>query len=231
MQIDAPFYTQTMDFSCGAACALMALGHFNLAGPLDRDLEVEVWRETNAVEIGGCGRYGLAAPLALRGLRPHIISTADGLGLMERVHERVAGIDPGTLEFFHIMQQRLCARNGVTEERRKPGAADIRAALTAERLVLALVSTALFPEEDDEIPHWALVTGLRGSELLVHNPLDPPERAHRPVAGAALLASAVQFGEQALVTVGSRVWPDGKSVAEPPLPRGTIGSRAAVAAN
>ena len=218
MQLDAPFYAQTMEFSCGAACALMALGHFNLAGPLDRDLEVEVWRETNAVEIGGCGRYGVAAPLALRGLRPHIISSADGQGLMERIHERVAGVDPGPLEFFHVMQQRLCARNGVTEERRQPALGDIRAALTAERLVLALVSTALFPEEEDEISHWILVTGLRGSDLLVHNPLDPPERAHRPVAASALLASALQFGEQALVSVGSRAWPDGDAVAEPALP-------------
>nr|AIF02481.1 GCN5-related N-acetyltransferase [uncultured marine group II/III euryarchaeote KM3_157_C11] len=211
-----------MEFSCGSACALMALGHFNLAGPLDRDLEVEVWRETNAIEIGGCGRYGVAAPLALRGLRPHIISSADGLGLMERVHERITGIDPGTLEFFHVMQQRLCARNGVTEERRQPALADIRAALASERLVLALVSTALFPEESDEIPHWVLVTGLRGSELLVHNPLDPPERAHRPVAAKALLASATQFGEQALVSVGSREWPDGDAVAELPLPDGFL---------
>ena len=88
-----------------------------------------------------------------------------------------------------------------------------------QRLALALVSTALFPEERDEIPHWVMVTGVRGSELLVHNPLDPPERAHRPVAAAALLASAAQFGEQALVSVGSRAWPDGEPVVEPALPR------------
>ena len=93
MKLEAPFYAQTMEFSCGSACALMALGHFGMAGPLDRDLEVEVWRETQAVEIGGCGRYGVAAPLALRGLRPHIISSADGQGLMERIHERVAGVE------------------------------------------------------------------------------------------------------------------------------------------
>ena len=222
MKLEAPFYAQTMEFSCGSACALMALGHFGMAGPLDRDLEVEVWRETQAVEIGGCGRYGVAAPLALRGLRPHIISTANGLGLMERVHERVAGVDPGTLEFFHVMQQRLCARNGVTEEQRGPVLADVRDALGAERLVLALVSTALFPEEQDEIPHWVLVAGARGGELLVHNPLDAPEQAHRPVAAKAMLASAAQFGEQALVTVGSREWPDGEPVAEPSLPGGFL---------
>ena len=66
------------------------------------------------------------------------------------------------------------------------------------------------------------MTGLRGSDLLVHNPLDPPERAHRPVAASALLASAAQFGEQALVTVGSRRWPDGDAVTEPSLPDGFL---------
>ena len=222
MKLEAPFYAQTMEFSCGSACALMALGHYGMAGPLDRDLEVEVWRETQAVEIGGCGRYGVAAPLALRGLRPHIISSADGLGLMERVHERVTGIDPGTLEFFHVMQQRLCARNGVTEEQRGPVLADVHDALGAERLVLALVSTNLFPEEEEDIPHWVLVTGARDSKLLVHNPLDGPEKAHRPVVAQALLASGAKFGEQSLVTVGSREWPDGKSVATSPMPEGFL---------
>jgi len=218
VKLDAPFYAQTMDFSCGPACVVMALGYFNLASPLDRDLEVEIWRETNAVETGGCGRYGAAAPLALRGLRPHIICSAAGLGLMDSVHERVAGIDPGTLEFFHVMQQRLCARNGVTEEQRQPALADIRVALSAERLVLALVSTALFPEEEDELPHWVLVTGMRDNELLVHNPLDGAEKAHRPVAAQALLASAARFREQSLLSVDSREWSGGEPVVEPPLP-------------
>ena len=218
MKLETPFYAQTMDFSCGSACVVMALGHFNLASPLDRDLEVEIWRETNAVEVGGCGRYGVAAPLALRGLRPHIVCSANGLGLMDRVHERVSGIDPGALKFFHVMQQRLCARNGVTEEQRQPTLADIRAALAAERLVLALVSTALFPEEEDEISHWVLVTGMRDNKLLVHNPLDGPEKAHRPVVAQALLASAAKLGEQSLVTIGSREWSGGEPVVEPALP-------------
>ena len=59
---------------------------------------------------------------------------------------------------------------------------------------------------------------MRDNKLLVHNPLDGPEKAHRPVVAQALLASAAKLGEQSLVTIGSREWSGGEPVVEPALP-------------
>ena len=48
MNLDVPLYTQSSDFSCGSACVAMILKYYNFVSNLDRDLEIELWRETNA---------------------------------------------------------------------------------------------------------------------------------------------------------------------------------------
>ena len=123
---------------------------------MDRDLEVELWRECHAVEMKGAGRYGVCAPLSVRGLHPHIITDNPELGLIERAKTYIKSNNGNEhyLEFFHDMQKRVCAINGTTQEIRKPTIKDIREALEADRVVMALVSTIIFEEEEDDIPHY-----------------------------------------------------------------------------
>ncbi len=111
MNLDVPLYAQTSDFSCGSACVAMILKYYNFVSNLDRDLEYELWRETNAVEMKGAGRYGVCAPLSVRGLYPHIITDNPGLGLIERAKTYIKsnGGSEHYLEFFHDMQKRACA--------------------------------------------------------------------------------------------------------------------------
>ena len=160
MNLDVPLYAQTSDFSCGSACVAMILKYYNFVSNLDRDLEYELWRETNAVEMKGAGRYGVCAPLSVRGLYPHIITDNPGLGLIERAKTYIKsnGGSEHYLEFFHDMQKRACALNGTTQEVRKPELKDIRDALNADRVMMALVSTIIFEEEDEDIPHWIVIT-------------------------------------------------------------------------
>ena len=160
MNLEVPLYTQSMDFSCGSACVAMALKYFNFVSNMDRDLEVELWRETNAVEMKGAGRYGVCAPLSVRGLHPHIITDNPDLGLIERAKTYVKsnGGNENYLIFFHDMQKRVCALNGTTQEIRKPTLEDIREAIQADRICIALVSTIIFEEEDEDIPHWIVIT-------------------------------------------------------------------------
>ena len=174
MNLDVPLYTQSSDFSCGSACVAMILKYYNFVSNLDRDLEIELWRETNAVEMKGAGRYGVCAPLSVRGLYPHIITDNPGLGLIERAKTYIKsnGGSEHYLEFFHDMQKRVCALNGTTQEIRKPELKDIRDALNADRVMMALVSTIIFEEEDEDIPHWIVITGEDNGILTVNNPID-----------------------------------------------------------
>ena len=196
-----------MDFSCGPACVAMALKYFNFVSNMDRDLEVELWRETNAVEMKGAGRYGICAPLAVRGLHPHIITDTAGLGLIERAKKYVKASNGNEhyLEFFHDMQKRVCAMNGTTEEVRKPTLQDIREALQADRVCIALVSTIIFEEEEEDIPHWIVITGEDNEILTVNNPIDDDSsKSHRPIYFDDLYTNVEMYKETVLITVGQK---------------------------
>ena len=219
MNLDVPLYTQSSDFSCGSACVAMILKYYNFVSKLDRDLEIELWRETNAVEMKGAGRYGVCAPLAVRGLYPHIITDNPGLGLIERAktYIKTNGGSEHYLEFFHDMQKRVCALNGTTQEVRKPELKDIREAIQSDRVMMALVSTIIFEEEDEDIPHWIVITGEDNGILTVNNPIDADSsKAYRPIYFEDLYTNVEMYQETTLISVGTKsVSKD--LVPEPPL--------------
>jgi len=208
-----------MDFSCGSACVAMTLKYFNFVSKMDRDLEVELWRETNAVEMKGAGRYGVCSPLSVRGLYPHIITDNPGLGLIERAktYIKTNGGNERYLEFFHDMQKRVCALNGTTQEVRKPTLQDVREALQADRVLMALVSTIIFEEEDADIPHWIVITGEDNGILTVNNPIDDDvSKAHRPIYFEDLYTNVEMYQETTLISVGTKSIAK-ELVPEPPL--------------
>ena len=219
MRLDVPLFTQTSDFSCGSACVGMVLKYFNFVSELNRDLEYELWRETNAVEMKGAGRYGVCAPLSVRGLHPHIITDNPELGLIERAktYIKANGGNEGYLLFFHDMQKRVCAMNGTTQEVRKPTLQDIREAVQSDRVCIALVSTIIFEEEDEDIPHWILITGEDNGILTVNNPIDEDSsKSHRPIHFEDLYTNVEMYQETTLITVGKKAL-DKELVPEPEL--------------
>src|SRR5690606_3851080 len=56
--LDLPYYAQTLDFTCGAACLMMALRYFQPDIYFSRALELDLWRTATTVfmtsGIGGC---------------------------------------------------------------------------------------------------------------------------------------------------------------------------------
>ena len=121
------------------------------------------------------------------------------------------------MEFFHDMQKRVCALNGTTEEVRKPTVKDVRAALEADRGLIALVSTIIFEEEDEDIPHWIVITGEDNEILTVNNPIDEDySKAHRPIYFDDLYTNVEMYKETTLISVGTKAF--GKDlVPEPEL--------------
>ncbi|MDE0742130.1 MAG: peptidase C39 family protein [Candidatus Poseidoniia archaeon] len=220
MRLDVPHYTQTMDFSCGPACVVMALKYFNFISEMNRDLEVELWRETSSIEMYGAGRYGVSAPLAVRGLNVHIITDNPGLGLIERSKTYVKSLKGSIpyLEFFYDMQKRTCSLNGTTQEIKKPTLQDIREGLQSDRVLFALVSTIIFEEEDEDIPHWIVITGEENGILTVNNPIDDDEnKAHRPIYFEDLYTNVEPYQETTLISVGTKSL-NKELVPEPSLP-------------
>src|SRR5471032_740212 len=71
--LSAPFYGQTLDFTCGPCALLMAMAALDSSTLLDRAEEIRIWREATTVFMaaghGGCGLHGLALAAERRGFR------------------------------------------------------------------------------------------------------------------------------------------------------------------
>ena len=108
--------------------------------------------------------------------------------------------------------------NGTTQEIRKPTLQDIRDGIQSDRVLVALVSTIIFEEEDEDIPHWIVITGEDNGILTVNNPIDKDEsKAHRPIYFEDLYTNVEPYQETTLISVGIKSL-NKELVPEPPLP-------------
>ena len=97
IHLDLPFYRQHWDFTCGPASLMMAMKYLDDGVRLDRDLEIDVWREANLVAARGTSRYGLAYAAAVRGFSARATSTTSGIDFPERL---VPLLDPPDMELL-----------------------------------------------------------------------------------------------------------------------------------
>lgn len=160
----APAYErQKTEFTCGPACALMALGRGGTAPPRGLDAEMEIWRE--ATYTVGVGHFGLAGAIARRGARVHVITSSPGPVVgVSRAHMATGHVREA-IHRKHVDQARAL---GVTWEYREPAPQDLARALAAGRRVVVLVDLASLNGET--MPHWILAWGAVGDHVLVHDP-------------------------------------------------------------
>lgn len=201
--LDVPFWGQSLDFSCGPACLLMAMAHHDPSIDRSRAHEIDLWREANLVEIGATSRYGLALAAHRRGFQARIVGSVEGISYLEAIRSKV-DLDEDMMRLFARDLQRKCREVAeVAEEVRPVTVADIEGALLAGEVPIVLTDTRMFTPEE-EIPHWVVVTGLVGDEVRVHNPLDESHRAHEPIPLEEFLGGFGYGGDQAMVAVGPR---------------------------
>jgi len=74
MKFNVPYYEQTSEFTCGPACILMVMKHFDPRIELTRQLEFEVWRHCNMIGTKGADPFGLAVPLIDAGFEVQLIT-------------------------------------------------------------------------------------------------------------------------------------------------------------
>ena len=169
VETSVPYYQQTSEFTCGAACLMMALKYFDPQSRLDPVFELRLWRGATTVFMlsgpGGCEPFGLAVLAHNYGLKAEIIVTSYEFLFINSVR------DPKKREIMEIAQ---------TDFREQADAAhipvriaaftldDIRAALARGAVVLVLIS--FYHMFGEKIPHWVLVHGDDGSHILIHDP-------------------------------------------------------------
>ncbi len=167
---DTPFYEQTTDFTCGAACLAMALGRYQSRDYLDPVWEIRLWREATTVfmmsGMGGCEPFGLAVAAHQYGLDPEIhTSGSNDVLFLDTVR------DPEKRQVMELAQRDFRARvaqAGIPVLDFAASLGTIRAAIARGHCVIVLVSGYFMFGK--KVPHWVLAHGDDGRHIILHDP-------------------------------------------------------------
>lgn len=164
-----PYYQQTTDFTCGAACLMMALHYFKPEIKMTPVLEIRLWRHATTVfmlsGMGGCEPFGLAVEAHRAGLKAEIFVSDDAFLFLNSVR------DPEKRKVMELAQtdfRNEAKRLKIPVNNRAFMVNDIRAAIAQGAVVLVLIS--FYHIFGQKIPHWVLAHGDDGRHILIHDP-------------------------------------------------------------
>lgn len=168
VNLHVPYYHQSLDFTCGPACLLMALKYFYPETDITRALELSLWKESTlifmAAGFGGTDGYGMAYSALSRGLGANIVLSMDTTPLLKSV--RI----PQKREVIKIVHNDLKKKakaGGLGTAFYDFGIDEIVAALHRGLLPIVLIST--YRLTGDKVPHWVVVTGFDKDNIYIHD--------------------------------------------------------------
>lgn len=167
--VPVPFYAQTLDFTCGAACLLMALRRFDASIEPSRETELDLWRESTLIFMtsgtGGCGPFGLAVAALNRGFDVEIYMSDDLVPFIDGVR---SAEKKDVIEICHRQMRRRAAEMGGRVFIQDFGIDDVLSAVDRGRVPIVLVSG--YRLYGEKVPHWVVVTGYDERYLYLHDP-------------------------------------------------------------
>ena len=170
------YYRQTLGFTCGASCLMMAMKAFDRTLVLDRTLELQLWREATTIYMtaghGGCGPHGLALAAHRRGFPTEIYVNGDGVLFRESVRSEDKR---EVITLVHEDFVRQAAACGIPVHHRVAGTAELTRCYANGGIPLVLISTYRLTRE--RAPHWVVVTGCDDRYFFIN---DPDNASGRP---------------------------------------------------
>jgi len=178
MKFNVPYYSQTAEFTCGPACVLMVMKHFNPKLKLNRDLEFEVWRQCNMIGTRGADPFGLAVPLIETGLEVRLITqrkrVIDEKSWKRRLLRHFSR-EEIELSFFGIREnQRRALKRNLSVQYKRPTVFDIVSSVRAGFVPIALVHMGVIHSLN--IPHWVVITDADEEKVVFNDPYPPKGR-------------------------------------------------------
>ncbi len=171
--LSAPYYGQTLDFTCGPCALLMAMAALDPATPLDRAAEIRIWREATTVFMaaghGGCGPHGLALAAERRGFHTTVHAPGGQAMFIESVR------DVRKKEVIQLVEADFRSELASTQARM------VSTSMTAAQLVdhlhqgrVPIVLISLWRLHGEKGPHWVVVTGFDGHVFRILDPMVAP---------------------------------------------------------
>ena len=175
----APYYAQTLDFTCGSAALMMAMARIDSSVRLDRRLEIRLWREATTVFMtsghGGCGPYGLALAAHARGFDVTIYAPLRGPMFVSGVR------DPEKKTVIALVEEDFLDELAATDVKVRRGPFNAQTLIGHLRRGDApLVLISLFRLHGEKGPHWVTVVGYDSHVFRVLDPMSPPEGERPP---------------------------------------------------
>lgn len=167
--VKIPYYEQTLDFTCGPACLMMAMKGLDATIVLDRKLELRLWREATTIFMtaghGGCGPYGLALAAYRRGFELEIYINEKGVFLVDSVRS------PEKKEVMRLVQEDFMEQIESLPIRLHYGTLGVDALqqkIEAGGIPVVLISS--YRIYGERFPHWIVITGFDEHYFYAHDP-------------------------------------------------------------
>jgi len=164
-----PYYEQTLDFTCGPACLIMAMRSLDSALQADRTLEVQLWREATTIYMtsghGGCSPHGLALAASRRGFNCTLLLSHTGPLFMDGVRR---ADKKSVLELVHDDFMTQIATSDVKVENAGFTTADLISRLSHGCVPLVLISSWRF--NASKAPHWVVLVAADDDFVYLHDP-------------------------------------------------------------
>lgn len=168
---EVPYYAQTLEFTCGPACLMMAMKRFDSTVSTDRATELMLWKEATLIfmtsGLGGCGPFGLALAARRRGFAARIILSSHRTPFLHSVRS------PHKREVVRLVHGQLKAQAlaaGVQVDYRNFAFQDIVRALGNNEVPIVLIST--YRLHKVRMPHWVVITGMDRDNVYFHDPYE-----------------------------------------------------------
>ncbi|MDH5490160.1 MAG: peptidase C39 family protein, partial [Rhodospirillaceae bacterium] len=176
-----PFYAQTLEFTCGPACLIMAMNAIDKGGEAaaDRALEFKLWREATTIFMtsghGGCGPLGLALAARKRGFDVSVSASNETEMFIDSVR---SDTKKDVIRLVEEGFQTELAQTGIKVSDIQLSAKDICDHLDSGAIPVVLISA--YRLSGDKIPHWVVATAHDDRFIYINDPFVDVEENRSP---------------------------------------------------
>lgn len=169
LNLQIPYFHQTLDFTCGAACVMMILKYFHPEMHTNRTLELNLWKEATQIfltsGIGGTDPFGLALTAFRRGHQSKVILSKDQTPFFASVRKEDKR---QVLKLMHNDYRQKAIDAGIGEGYFDFTMEDIISGMFRGMIPIVLIST--YRLSGDRVPHWVVITGFDSKHIFFHDP-------------------------------------------------------------